>query len=118
MTTTATETIAHQDADLLQRLHSILSDHPAAGAFRLLFAPQGVSVGADEILVQKIDPARGIIELHSCKVSDLTPTDVPHLSQVVPLSDTDFVRYTQQPEATTYVKLSNPSGHGMVPKAT
>ncbi|MBV7674207.1 hypothetical protein STHAL_32685 [Streptomyces halstedii] len=118
MTTTATETIAHQDADLLQRLHSVLSDHPAGSAFRLLFAPQGVSVGADEILVQKTDPARGVIELHSCKISDLTPTDVPHPSQVVPLSDTDFVRYTQQPEATTYVKLSNPSGHGFAPRAT
>ncbi|ELP65883.1 hypothetical protein STRTUCAR8_01652 [Streptomyces turgidiscabies Car8] len=60
MTTTAPETLAHQDADLLQRLHSVLGEHPAGPSFQLLFAPEGLNIGADEILVQRLDPARNV----------------------------------------------------------
>jgi hypothetical protein len=116
VTTIAPETLAHQDAGLLQRLHSVLGDHPAGPALHLLLAPEGLNIGADEILVQRLDAARNVIELHPCKISDLTLTDVPHLSQVVPLSDGDFARYTQSPGATDYVKDGD--GNAMVPCAS
>jgi hypothetical protein len=115
VTTTATETLAHQDADLLQRLHSVLGEHPAGPALHLLLAPEGLNIGADEILVQRVDRDRNVIELHPCKIADLTPTDIPHPSQVVPLSDGDFARYTQKPEATTYFPTK--TGHLMSPDA-
>ncbi|MGH1554226.1 hypothetical protein ACRAWF_26645 [Streptomyces sp. L7] len=101
MTTTATETLVHQDADLLQRLHSVLGEHPAGPSFQLLFAPEGLDIASDEVLVQKLNHGRNVIELRPCKVADLTLTDVPHSSQIVPLSDDDFAQYTQRPEATT-----------------
>ncbi len=113
MTTTATETLAHQDADLLKRLHSVLGEHPAGPSFQLLFAPEGLNIGVDEILIQRLDPARNVIELHPCKISDLKLRDVPHPSQVVPLSDGDFARYTQKPEATQY--FATKDGHLMHP---
>ncbi|MEV7145102.1 hypothetical protein AB0O05_01210 [Streptomyces sp. NPDC093084] len=59
MTTSATQTLVRQDADLLQRLHSVLSEHPAGSLFRLLFAPEDLDSCADEILALADEINRG-----------------------------------------------------------
>ncbi|MFK0284228.1 hypothetical protein ACIQVL_27730 [Streptomyces sp. NPDC090499] len=117
MTSAVDETLVHQDADLLDRLRSVLGDHPAGPSFQLLFAPEGLNVAADEILVQRLDPDRNVIELHPRKIADIGLADVPHTSQTVSLSDDDFARYAQSPMATRYLPLSNPKGHAMDPGA-
>lgn len=83
MTTTATESLAGQQADLLDQLLAVLAAHPAGEAFHLVYAAGTVPIAPGEILVQRVNSASGVLELHPTPVTDVTLDDVLHTTQVV-----------------------------------
>ncbi|WP_405749504.1 hypothetical protein OG232_04815 [Streptomyces sp. NBC_01411] len=105
MTILADNTLVAQEADLLGRLKELLEGHPAGGAFQLLLAPTGVPVAADEVLVQEIDTARGVVELRPRKLTDVSFHDVLHPTQVTNLADEAYRRYATMPVASDCVRV-------------
>ncbi|MFJ3713446.1 hypothetical protein [Streptomyces sp. NPDC090053] len=110
MTILADDTLVGQEADLLGRLKELLDTHPAGGAFRLLLAPTGVAVADDEVLVQQIDTARGVVELHPRKLSDVSVDDVLHAAQVTDPADEAYGRYAAMPVANNCFTSRRPDG--------
>jgi hypothetical protein len=110
VTTFAPETLVGQEADLLFRLKAVLNGHPAGGSFHLLLAATGITVADDEILVQEIDTARGIVELRPRKLNDVTLGEVLHPTQVISPADVEFTQYTASPQATDYYPTTPPDG--------
>lgn len=99
MTAMSTETLATSQGDLLRRLADVLAQHPAGSSFRLMFAPEGLEVAEDEILVQAIDVERGVIELRPRKLDELSLDDMVHATQVLDPSDDEFNEYATSPMA-------------------
>lgn len=100
--TTKTPILVSQETDLFHQLRAVLRDHPAGHCFQLLFTPADVHVADDEILVQEVDPARGVVELHPRKVRNIRAEDVLYASQTIRLTDDDLVRYAQQSTPIEY----------------
>jgi hypothetical protein len=80
-----------QQADLLARLKSVLDNHPAGAAFHLLYAAASVPVASDEVLVQRLDAERGVLEVRPCKLTDLRADDVLQATQVIDPADAAVV---------------------------
>jgi len=74
----ATPTLIEQHARLITELRQVMDRHPYAVPFRLLVAPDDLDLATDEVLVQTVDPDRGVLELQPRKISDLTPADTLH----------------------------------------
>lgn len=108
MTAMSTETLVSSQSDLLQQLAAVLANHPAGASFRLMFAPTGVEVAEDEVLVQVINAERGVIELVPRKLDDLSLDDTVHTTQVINPQDEDFTKYA--PEAGKYLVRYNLQG--------
>ncbi|WP_371790409.1 hypothetical protein OG285_06010 [Streptomyces sp. NBC_01471] len=105
MTILADGTLVAQEADLLGRLKAMLDGHPAGAAFQLLLAPSGVPVADDEVLVQEVDTARGVVELRPRKLSDVSLDDVLHTTQVTDPTDEAYGRYAAMPVASDCVRV-------------
>ncbi|WP_405749506.1 hypothetical protein OG232_04820 [Streptomyces sp. NBC_01411] len=110
MTIIANDTLVGQGPDLLGRLKELLEGHPAGGAFQLLLAPTGVPVAADEVLVQEIDTARGVVELHLRRLSEVSLDDVLHATQVTVPVNEEYGRYAAIPVASDCKTRYRPDG--------
>ncbi|WP_406349347.1 hypothetical protein OHA44_37450 [Streptomyces sp. NBC_00144] len=105
MTIHANDTLLGQDPELLGRLKQLLEGHPAGAAFQLLLAPNGVTLAADEVLVQELDTARGVVELHPRKLSEVSLDDVLHTTQVTNLADEAYRHYAAMPVASECIRV-------------
>lgn len=110
MTTSFPETLVNQDVDLLRRLRAVLDGHPASQSFQLLYAPAEVTVADGEVLVQEVDRARGVVELHPRKLTDVNVGDTLHISQVIDLADDNFTQHVQSSTPTEYSPIERPDG--------
>lgn len=97
--TVAAPTLVEQEADLLRELNDVRNRHAVGGAFRLLFVPQELDLGADEVLVQEVDAERRIVELRPTLLVDVDLGTVLHGTQTVDLDDDGFAEYAAQPTA-------------------
>ncbi|MBP5867916.1 hypothetical protein [Streptomyces scabiei] len=95
----STETLVGSQSNLAHQLAAILADHPAGSSFRLMFAPVGVEVAEDEVLVQVVNAESGVIELRPRKLDDLSLDDTVHATQVLDPGDDDFNEYAATPMA-------------------
>lgn len=99
MTAMSTETLVGSQSDLARQLAAVLANHPAGNSFRLMFAPTGVEVAEDEVLVQVVNAERGVIELIPRKLDDLSLDETVHATQVLDPGDGDFNEYAATPMA-------------------
>jgi hypothetical protein len=77
--------------DMIQQLAKVLTDHPDGNAFRLMFAPAGITIGEDEVLVQHTDPETRSIVLRPCKIAEVEAADVLYIDQ--PIADKPFTEH-------------------------
>ncbi|MEE1764393.1 hypothetical protein [Streptomyces sp. SP18BB07] len=99
----ASPTLVERHTDLMSRLTAVIQEHGVDGDFKLLYAPQGLPLEEGEMLVQKVDPERRVIELHPTPLREVTLSDVLHDTQTVCLSDESFTTYAEQPSASDCV---------------
>lgn len=93
-------TLVGQDTDLLRRLQEVVKNHPAASGLQLLIAPAALVVADDEVLVQRFDADRRVVELHPRKLADVSLTDVLHTPQVTGVTDEAYSDYAATPHAS------------------
>ncbi|MFD5385546.1 hypothetical protein [Streptomyces sp. NPDC056669] len=91
MTVLATEPQVEQHANLMQQLHDVLKQHEIGGAFRLMFVPSVMQISDDEVLVQAVNAERRVVEIRPRKLTELTPGDVLHATQVIDPSDEPLI---------------------------
>ncbi|MGC0334908.1 hypothetical protein RKD23_007985 [Streptomyces sp. SAI-170] len=103
-----TATLVQQQAELMEELHAVLQRHPVGGAFRLLYAPQELDVPAGTVLVQKLNPETGVVELHPRGLSELSNADVMH--EVLDPSDQALRYYANQAQASYCAASTRPDG--------
>ncbi|MGW0770786.1 hypothetical protein [Streptomyces sp. NPDC002676] len=82
--TIAVPTLVEQQADLIDELNEVLRRHPIAASLLLMYAPRGLDLAADEVLVQEVDAKQRIIALRPRRPSDLDSGEVLHASQIPP----------------------------------
>ncbi|MFE9686809.1 hypothetical protein [Streptomyces sp. NPDC006285] len=88
-------TVVDQHTDLISQLAQVLQGHPLGDCFQLLYAPDGLPLTQDEVLVQTADPERRIIELRPTPLSDVASGDLLHDMQTVALRDSGLTAYAQ-----------------------
>ncbi|MER6633691.1 hypothetical protein ABT301_36695 [Streptomyces sp. NPDC000987] len=106
----AAPTLIEQQAGLLSELDEVLKRHAVAGAFRLVYAPQGLDLAEGEVLVQVVSPERRVMELHPRPLADLADRDVLHETQTVDCSDGFFRDYPRQARASDCHSSTRPDG--------
>lgn len=114
MTVLATEPQVEQHANLMQQLHDVLKQHEIGGAFRLMFVPSELEVSDDEVLVQAVNTERGVVEIRPCKLSELTPGEVLHATQVIDPSDEPLIARGPGPfgkDCKASLRLNGSRGH-------
>jgi|SRR5450755_3651588 len=97
-------------ADLLNQLQNTLQKHPAGDAVRLMFVPEGLELGEDEVLIQRVNAEQRTIELVPQKISELSLTDVVHDTQLMNPGDGSFNDYASSPKAASCLKRTNVHG--------
>ncbi len=105
-----TSSHASDHVDLLTQLQGILQAHPAGSAVRLMFVPEELELGEDEVLVQHINTEQRTIELVPQKISELSLMDVVHDTQLMNPSDGSFNTYATSPKAASCLKRTNTRG--------
>ncbi|MGW0885895.1 hypothetical protein [Streptomyces sp. NPDC002671] len=108
--TIAVPTLVEQQADLIDELNEVLRRHPIAASFLLMYAPRGLELAADEVLVQEVDTKQRIIALRPRRLSELDSGDVLHASQVVHPGDDTLTAHARQARARTCLMLSHDGG--------
>ncbi|RPE39707.1 hypothetical protein EDD90_2724 [Streptomyces sp. Ag109_O5-1] len=109
--TTATPTLVKQQTDLVRQINQVLDQHPLRHAFRLVYAPQGLDLAADEVLVQDVDVERRIVELRPKRLSELDGGDVVHESQVVDPGDTALHTHALEARGRSCLMTIGPDLH-------
>ena len=107
------ETLASQQAAMLDQLRAVLDGHPAGSAFRLIYAPEALPVAPDEVLVQTLDADRGALVLTPRKLGDLARGDLLHATQIIDPADPALARYAAMPRAECWVKDEKTGIHVM-----
>lgn len=92
---TASATMVDQQSDLIGQLAALLQQHPLGESFKLLYTPHGLPLAEDEVLVQKVDAERHVMELHPTALSDILLGDVMHDTQIVNPQDRALTGYAQ-----------------------
>ncbi|MFI1012641.1 hypothetical protein [Streptomyces sp. NPDC020965] len=108
--TVSAPTLAAQQTALLTDLNAVLDRHPLAAAVTLLFTPETIALAPGEVLVQRVDTERGVIELHPRNVVDLAPGDVLHATQTMDPADDSFLDYAAAPTAGKYLRSTHEDG--------
>ncbi|MFD9190389.1 hypothetical protein ACFWCA_19425 [Streptomyces phaeochromogenes] len=88
-------TVVDQHTDLISQLAEVLQKHPLGEAFTLLYTPDQLPLAQDEILVQRVDPERRVVELRPTALSDIALGDVLHTTQTVNPQDDALTGYAQ-----------------------
>ncbi|MFG3287235.1 hypothetical protein ACGF3G_00225 [Streptomyces sp. NPDC048179] len=109
--TLAVPTLVDQQTDLVRQINQVLSQHPLRDAFRLVYAPQGLDMAADEVLVQDVDTERRILELRPKRLSELDGGDVVHESQVVDPGDTALQTHALEARSRSCLLTIGPDMH-------
>jgi len=60
----------------------------------VVFAPESLDISRNNVLVQTVNPDRGVLELQPRKISDLTPTDTLHLTQTIDPANSKLPQYS------------------------
>ncbi|MDO0927292.1 hypothetical protein QQY24_18420 [Streptomyces sp. TG1A-8] len=114
----ASPTLVEQQADLLSDLNEVLQRHAVGGAFRLMYAPQELDLALDQVLVQKVDSDRGVVELHPRKLHEIGPSDLLHETQVIDPADVTFgahARSLHGAECYASTRPDGTTGHLLLP---
>ncbi|MFE2938482.1 hypothetical protein ACFXKG_05310 [Streptomyces sp. NPDC059255] len=103
MTAVLQATLAEQQATMLREISKILATNPAGASLRLMVAPPEMQIRPDDVLVQEVNEASGIIELRPRSIADLHPADVIHDTQIINPADQDFIDYTPMASDCKYI---------------
>nr|WSZ96840.1 hypothetical protein OH820_15270 [Streptomyces sp. NBC_00857] len=108
------ETLAGRHIDFLNQLNDMMKQSGVGIPLQIILTLAEVEVAADEVLIQVVNPARGIVELHPRKIAALDLGDVIHATQVMDPGDFAFSEYassTRNSQCHAYTRPNGTQGH-------
>lgn len=93
------DTCTTQFADLLAALKAVMATHPHGSAFHLLYAPDGLPLAEDEVLVQTVNPEKRTITLRPRRLADVRLSNVLHAAQTLSPADSQLIGHATTPVA-------------------
>ncbi|MFE9686808.1 hypothetical protein [Streptomyces sp. NPDC006285] len=90
---TALAPVVDQHAALIGQIATVLQQHPLGKAFTLLYTREGLPLAQDEVLVQRVDAERRVIELCPTALADVDLDGVLHETQTITPQDGALTGY-------------------------